>query len=346
MRAVEKYLQYVQRQLLERTRTIRFVNGGQPDGFMDRFHDLLPVARVFDVDGPSFEAVHSVVAQSSCDSFDEANPDSWAQSWENAREEVPFPALPFPVVWVGFSPSCEWLFHRVNITIPLMQRRGLLPEGRLLASELIGVLMAEVDEDSGFAAAVFAEQLDTLPGSVLYSCTPICDPKLGWLNATSGEWYCVARLGAHIASAAVEEKPVSAAMRLAYRKSGVPQWKVPPQPWYRVHGAVSSTFEMKRDFAGTVGRMLSFRHDRAAHDRLYVQRGVGIPSRETIERLVDRGYQVWMGSIDDERVLALMSVRGHAARRDDEWLATKVVRIEATVVGDESLPYMPGVRSR
>lgn len=346
MKAVEKYLEYVQRQLLDRSRTIRLANGGQPDGFMERFHDLLPVARVFEVDGASFADAQHVISQVSYDSFDESNPDAWAEAWNNAREEVPFPALPFPVIWVGFSPECEWLTHRVSITIPIMQHRGLMPQGRLISSELVGVLMAEVDENSGFAAGVYAERMDSLPDSVLYSCTPICDPKLGWLNATSGEWFSVAKLGAHIASAAVEERPVSAAMRLTYRKSGVPQGRVPPQPWYRVHGAVSSVFEMKRDFTAAVGRVLSFRHDRSAHDRLYVQRGSGIPSRDTIERLVDRGYQVWMGSIDDERVVSLMRLRGHDARRDDEWLATKVVRIEATVVGDENLPYMPGVRSR
>ena len=88
---------------------------------------------------------------------------------------------------------------------------------------------------------------------------------------------------------------------------------------------------------------LSYRHDRCAHFRLHVRRGMGEMDFKDYEKLHKYGYEIYQHGVP-EHVRRLLENRGRTAPVEGEWVAIKKSHIKATVVGDESLPYVPGVR--
>jgi hypothetical protein len=93
-----------------------------------------------------------------------------------------------------------------------------------------------------------------------------------------------------------------------------------------------------------IERALTFRHDRSGHNRLFVHRGELPLPEVTMKKLAGRGYSVWTDSGPDQEIADLMVARGHKPKEAGEWVATKTIWIESTVVGSPELPYIPGMR--
>lgn len=94
----------------------------------------------------------------------------------------------------------------------------------------------------------------------------------------------------------------------------------------------------------------SFRHDRIAHWRLLVRRGVGALSateRAALERPRSSGvgYRVVAaGEPLPADVRGWLTEKGHRLPAEGEWVAALRVRVRSAVVGAEGLPYIPAMR--
>ena len=111
-----------------------------------------------------------------------------------------------------------------------------------------------------------------------------------------------------------------------------------PQPYYTVKIPKNQTARKTTVMTAEQKRAsLTFRHERRGHRRLYVHRG-----QEDLSELLEKGYTVW-GPGDDLGPLAAehLARRGHGPKQENEWLAARVVWVTDTIVGDESLPYIP-----
>jgi hypothetical protein len=92
------------------------------------------------------------------------------------------------------------------------------------------------------------------------------------------------------------------------------------------------------------GHKLSYRHDRDAHERVHVRRG-SLPLDPCEEdRLLMKGYTVYVEgqplSDDQERLVR----RRQPFRCEGEWLAMRTSWVRSAVVGNEALPYKPAIR--
>jgi len=92
------------------------------------------------------------------------------------------------------------------------------------------------------------------------------------------------------------------------------------------------------------GHALSYRHDRDAHERVFVRRGelpMAIAERDL---LTLRGYAIYTEGQPDPQDRKRLVRRRLPFRQEGEWLALKTTWVQSTIVGDESLPYKPAVR--
>jgi hypothetical protein len=90
--------------------------------------------------------------------------------------------------------------------------------------------------------------------------------------------------------------------------------------------------------------VLTHRHDRDGHERVYVKRGPLPLSEEECKVLRLRNYVIYTeGQPSDENKDRLVR-RRLPLREEGEWLAIRAGWVRSSVVGDESLPYRPAVR--
>jgi len=101
-----------------------------------------------------------------------------------------------------------------------------------------------------------------------------------------------------------------------------------------------------RHTTGGVARAAcSYRYDRRGHERCYVDRDPMPLEPRKAESYRKRGYRVYVpGKPLSPEDAKRLSSREMPPPGPDEWLAIKEVWIDAVVVGDESLPYVPAVR--
>lgn len=120
-----------------------------------------------------------------------------------------------------------------------------------------------------------------------------------------------------------------------------------PPPFYRLRlrdRVIRVELERALSSLFPSSRALSYRHDRRAHERCYIRRGPLPLDATRRENLRATGYTIYehreLTDDDSKRLRG----RGQAPKRPDEWLAVRTRWIEHTIVGDESLPYVPALR--
>lgn len=137
-----------------------------------------------------------------------------------------------------------------------------------------------------------------------------------------------------------------------------PDLRVVPRQWHRVE--VKPTVirhRARRQWEPYARRRMSHRWTVRAHDRVYVRRGMLPIDPDDLAALERRGrptsghpegtpgYRVWTTGQPDGEERWAMKQRGYVPRRlEDEWLAVKVVRIEAHEKGPEEAPLVRSVR--
>jgi len=143
----------------------------------------------------------------------------------------------------------------------------------------------------------------------------------------------------------VEKGPSRLSMKVTFRRQNkATGTKAMPPPYYtiRMKDSYREAPEETNE-GGRKGQVLSYRHDREAHERVLVRRGALPIDPEDREKLEKRGYRVVTGRLSAEDYERL-SKRRKAPKRVDEWIAVKAIRIEQTIIGNPSLPYVPGSR--
>lgn len=125
-----------------------------------------------------------------------------------------------------------------------------------------------------------------------------------------------------------------------------------PRPFYTVplRGPVAKGAARRSVSFVSKRSPLAYRHDRRGHERVLVQRGpfpITEEKRKSLER--PRGtpplaYTIYTVTNPNAEHSRLLMERNQAPKREGEWLAIKVRYIDNLIVGDESLPYVPGVR--
>lgn len=131
------------------------------------------------------------------------------------------------------------------------------------------------------------------------------------------------------------------------RRRAKGQRRAIPKPYYVIHpGSHYCVPKVRRKLKRRGGDSLAYRHDRMAHERVLVHRGISLSTKDK-QIMVDRGYRVYddgnptVPAPDLHRLLS----REHPMRKEGEWLAVKGVNVSACVVGREDLPYIPAVRT-
>jgi hypothetical protein len=132
------------------------------------------------------------------------------------------------------------------------------------------------------------------------------------------------------------------ALRKASKKAGSIGYV--PAPYYVVRLKDELVEDIARDEHGSRPRFLSHRYDRRGHERCYVRRGPLPLDPELYAKLQKAGYKIFTTADPDAETYRRLMRRQMKPKSHDEWLAILTKWIEATVCGDESLPYVPAVR--
>lgn len=125
-----------------------------------------------------------------------------------------------------------------------------------------------------------------------------------------------------------------------------------PRPYYLVPLKNLTMKSVARRSVGFVARRapLSYRHDRRGHERVYVQRGplpLDDKKRKDLEKprgVPPMAYTIYTVTDPNAEHARLLMERRQLPKREGEWVAIKVRHIDQTIIGDGSLPYVPGVR--
>lgn len=261
MRSIESYLRFIC------YRTEGIVLRDSPDSEAPVFDDKIPLmerativgraARLYEIDSALVEGVFRAIDSASMLSYDDADPDRWANDWRAAANASPFPALQFPVMWIGFSrPFQAGMMHKIEQTARLTKwGRGVgqfEPHFRLdphdLDSKITGMLLAETDDDRGIAVWVHEENLKE---HRMASIVPVASPEDGWIFPPGGRWLPTVILAALMNRATFVEHPVSAATRRAWGRSGA-HGKLQAQPWHEAKISTDTAAEIIKSILGKV----------------------------------------------------------------------------------------------
>lgn len=124
--------------------------------------------------------------------------------------------------------------------------------------------------------------------------------------------------------------------------------KLLPPPFYRIR--LKDTFHIEDAAQKAIRelfpktRSLRFRHDRRGHERCYVRRGEMPLEPDKSMAMRRNGYTVYTDATPSAEDAKRLLDRRMASKCNDEWLAIKTCWIDAQVVGDSSLPYIPALR--
>src|SRR5262245_6419649 len=236
MRAVESYLRFVS----YRTEGIVMRDSGDSPvpllddklPIMDRAASIARGAQIYEVQADLVEAVFSAVDSISMRSFDPEDPDRWSRIWRGAAERTPFPPLPFPAMWIGFSRPIEaGMIHKMEQARRLSRwGQNLIHEANFrvnpeeLDAKMTGMLLAETDDDRGLSILIHEERL---AANRMSSLVPIASPEEGWLFPEGGRWVMALMLARLAERAKIVVHPVTSGVRRVWSKSGV-HGRVPP----------------------------------------------------------------------------------------------------------------------
>jgi len=146
----------------------------------------------------------------------------------------------------------------------------------------------------------------------------------------------------------IDESPRNLKFRREWQRKmkelGWRREKVLPPPFYPVY-LKQKVIERHTRSALPAGpmRAISHRHDRRGHERCLFRRGKLPLDLKTEAKLRARGYRVFTTGPTDLTAHRQLAERGLPAKRADEWLAVKAIWIDAQIIGDPSLPYVPSL---
>lgn len=136
--------------------------------------------------------------------------------------------------------------------------------------------------------------------------------------------------------------PTMESVPRAERRRNKRKGRVVPGSYYRVRRQCSSSKPSQQSGDRSP---CQFRFDRRGHKVVLKQRGTVPLAAGRAAVLKYRGYTVvYHDDKIDQSLLASMTSRNIAPPTVGEWLAVRVTWRSASVVGDESLPYVPAIR--
>jgi len=323
------------------------------DGSLDRMIRLARAAHIYEFDGSLVQnAIEGANRLNEAEAI-RANldPVELSKRFENLTKDQPFPYTPFPVMFVGFDrdvhPGNAYMDYESSmLPIDWKSNCGVsCGSPHDLQVSALGMLVAETDSDNGIVCWLFRQSAMSIGLYEGINMILVHSPNDGWtpLGQATGLWAVSIGIIKALRESRLIKRDVTAGTRHIWQKAGVQGLR--PQPYYKVDlSRYSATHSVRTNTEEELRRALTFRHDRSGHDRLFLHRGIGPISDAQVDRLASLGYSVWINSDPDESVASLMAARGHKPKAAGEWVATKVVWIEPTVVGSPELPYVPAVR--
>lgn len=239
---------------------------------------------------------------------------------------TPFPALPFPSVYVGFGSGVG--LHETNARAYL---GGAHSDRTVIGFVLCGFMLSERESFAHFRMLL-------VDGRQTHGLVQMHDGDQ-WLAPMSlAPWIVNAIVGTFATEAGPRTLPTFAMKRDAKKLSREVGQTIKPPAFYRVtvrRSTTSTSTTTEREQGERAP--LSFRFDVSAHDRVLVRRGdaATIDPRERV-RLTRLGWR-WYDDGDDvpDEARALLATRGRAAPSSGEWLAIKIVRVRSHERGPE-----------
>jgi hypothetical protein len=267
---------------------------------------------------------------------------------EEAGKTSPFPEhLPFECCWFAIGRG------RLSLTHHQAEIRGLRPD--LYQYRVIALVLTE----SGMVLEV-CDRFDPVTGTLKYDFITHRNPA-GQLQLPEEEWFSPYSLMPWIVLYMVEaindhhttlvNGVIGMSERMLYergaKKFGIP--KPIPAPFYTVLMKDQSIKLASRRVNRHNRYTWSYSHrfDRRGCEAMNVERGTLPLSTEIRQALAKRtGYVIFDSAapIDDEVLLEKLRKRRILAKSPNEWMAVKTWWRDGSVVGDESLPYIPSTR--
>lgn len=319
------------------------------DGSIHRMMKLAKAAQIYEFDGDLVQsAIEGANRLNDTGLKGKCSLDEMVRYLEEITKDQPFPHTPFPVMYVGFDrdvhPGNGYMDYESMMLSLTWNGEEEAPPDDLQVSAM-GMLVAETDAENGIVCWIFKQHAPSIGLYEAINMILVHSPDLGWTSVAqyTGLWAVSIGIIKSVRESRLTKREVTAGTRHIWHKAGVQG--IRPQPYYKVDlSRYSASQSLRGNTEEELRRALTFRHDRSGHDRLFLHRGMGPISDEQVNKLTALGYSVWINSDPDESVANLMLARGHKPKAPGEWVATKVIWIEHTVVGSPELPYVPAVR--
>lgn len=275
------------------------------------------------------------------DSFAETN--DMIIELSNRVEPPSVDRWPFPTMWIAPRDpvAINKTLLKTGISSAVRNTLGS-PQGSIL-----GMLYTTDHLNRPYitqAALLSSKESDALSALVWPT---IYKPDAGWMHpADLSPWTCQMILSFINSFGSVEERSPSSTIRNE-RDKKTKQLAVPlpiPKPYYVVKLKKSTVRCDEERGAPQKSWELTFQHDVRGHDRVFVERGP-LPMREEIrDKLIKRGYRIYVDrplkSYDKKRLLQ----RNHPLPRRDEWVALLVIWVKSFRKGPPDAPYVPSIR--
>jgi len=269
-----------------------------------------------------------------------------------AAEDIEFPDLPFPVVFLGSGGGLR--LGRTEIEGRLRMRADPrmdvpLPDWVPVAS--LGFLLMRNFMSGGPAIVECVLGSDGVVEQI-----PHCFGDTGWISDFCYPWWFRVLLGAIKDRVYLREE--SGALTFGQRRrreklrreldvppGGLP----PPRPYYTLTLDPVAIIRASERAAPVGPYPWTHRWDVSAHERLLVRRGALPLDPRAAHALGRRGYTVYEGTPTSpptpspEDAFALHR-KGHKAPEPGEWIALRRVKVHEHIRGPDDKPYIPALR--
>lgn len=267
--------------------------------------------------------------------------DRYLATFQREARLQPWPEhLPFPFMFLGYD---------AGVVLPLDSARARAPVGVRDALVEIQVLGHLITAD-GFATAFLRGTQAN--GQAGFWCDDARDPEHGWTRGSLElePWtipHLVRLINDH--RTFVVETELSGAARESVTKNRVPlgldDYAHMPKPYYALRLQTRTIKDVVQKQLKNPPRPKSYKTDVRGHERCRIRRGPMPIDPELAIKLNKRGYKVFSTTTLDEATFKLLSERGMAYKRADEWLAVKTSWVDDFMSpADPKLPYVPAVR--
>lgn len=247
--------------------------------------------------------------------------------------------LPFPCMFLGYDVGC---------VLPLETARIRAPSH--IHDDLIEVtLLGHLITDTGLAVAFLQGRTHN---SIGFWCDEARSPETGWTRGSMDlEPWTIPHMVRLINDnrTFVLESELSGPARKSVEKNraalDLDSYAHMPRPYYSLRLQSHTIKEKVRKQLGSPPRPKSYKTDVRGHERCRIRRGALPIDPKLAEKLQRRGYKVFASTALDTETFRILSERGVAYKRADEWLAVKASWVDHFVSpADPNLPYVPAVR--